>query len=63
MGKIEIGYGSHPDYRSKGYMTEALKAITKWVFNQSILPVKKIITQTKKDNISSQKVLIKAGYI
>lgn len=62
-GEIEIGYGSHTDYRAKGYMTETLKAITEWGFNQSILPIKKIIAQTQKDNIPSQKVLIKAGYI
>lgn len=62
-GEIEIGYGSHFDFRSKGYMTEALKAITKWGLNQSILPIKKITAQTKKDNIPSQKVLIKAGYV
>ena len=28
MGEIEIGYGTHTNYRSKGFMTEALKAIT-----------------------------------
>ncbi|MCF8002045.1 MAG: GNAT family N-acetyltransferase [Halanaerobiales bacterium] len=63
LGEIEIGYGTHPNYRSKGFMTEALKAITNWGFNQSILPIKKIIAKTKKDNIPSQKVLIKAGYV
>ena len=63
MGEIEIGYGTHTNYRSKGFMTEALKAITNWGFNQSILPIKKIIAQTKEDNIPSQKVLIKAGYV
>lgn len=63
MGEIEIGYGTHSDYRSKGYMTEALKAITRWGFNQTILPIKKIIAKTKSDNIPSQKVLKKARYI
>jgi predicted acetyltransferase len=32
IGEIEVGYGTHKDYRSKGYMTEALKTITKWGF-------------------------------
>jgi len=40
-------------------MTEALKAMIGWVFEQSIIPVVSVIGSTDKDNIASQKVLIK----
>ncbi len=62
IGEIEVGYGTQREYRSKGYMTEALKTITKWGFNQTILPIEKILAKTKENNIPSQKVLKKAGY-
>lgn len=62
-GEIEVGYGTHSKYRSKGYMTEALKAITKWGFKQTLLPIEKILAKTENDNIPSQKVLEKAGYV
>jgi RimJ/RimL family protein N-acetyltransferase len=31
-------------------------------FNQTLLPIEKILAKTKEDNIPSQKVLKKAGY-
>lgn len=60
-GEIEVGYGIDDEYRGKGYMTEALKAMIGWAFEQSIIPVVSVIASTDKDNIASQKVLIKNG--
>lgn len=54
-GEVEIGYGIHLPHQGKGYMNEALKSFTKHV--KSLPNVKEIIAQTKKTNISSQKVL------
>ena len=62
QGEIEIGYGISIDFRSNGYMTEALNAMLKWGFKQKLLPINKIVAKTKTDNIPSQKVLEKAGF-
>lgn len=54
-GEIEISYGTHFDFRRKGYMTEAVGEMLKWVKNQS--DVRKILANTEKNNLSSQRVL------
>lgn len=60
-GQVEIGYGTNLFYRSKGYMTEAVKAVTDWALQ---LPeVKTIIAETEPDNYASHKVLLKCGFI
>jgi len=61
-GELEIGYGIGLEFRSHGYMTEALKAMIDWAFKQELLNIKKIFAKTKEDNIPSQKVLKKAGF-
>lgn len=61
LGQIEIGYGIEEGYRNKGYTTEAVIKIMKWVFSQDIIPVKYVTACTDKENIASQKVLLKAG--
>lgn len=61
-GEVEIGYGISIEFRSQGYMTEALNAMVKWGFVQKLLPIKKIVAKTKKDNIPSQKVLKNVGF-
>ena len=61
LGQIEIGYGIEEDYRNKGYTTEAVIKIMEWVFSQDIIPVKYVTACTDKENIASQKVLLKAG--
>lgn len=61
LGQIEIGYGIEEGYRNKGYTTEAVIKIMKWVFSQDIIPVKYVTACTDKENIASQKVLLKSG--
>lgn len=61
-GETELGYGINPNFRSKGYMTEALKKMINWGFRQQLRPIKTIIAKTDKENISSQKVLQKVGF-
>ena len=60
-GMIEIGYGINSEYENKGYMTEAIQAITRWA---SLQPeVNKIEAEAEEDNIASIRVLEKSNYI
>lgn len=60
QGEAEIGYGIDPGYRRKGYMTEAVKALISWAFEE--LNCKSIIAPgTRKSNVASNRVLEKVG--
>lgn len=59
-GVMEVGYSTYPDFKNKGYMTEALSLLRKWAFEQP--DVKIIIAQTDKDNLPSHKVLSKNDF-
>lgn len=56
-GEVIIGYYMQEEYRCNGYMTEALRRFTQWVFLNS--DVKSIVADTLKSNKLSQKVLLK----
>lgn len=60
-GEVEIGYGINSIYQSRGYMSEAVKALIKWAFSH---PECKAInaTDVRPDNYPSQKVLVKCGF-
>lgn len=60
-GVLEIGYGINPKYEGKGLMTEAVSAIVRWASEQP--GVLLIEAETEPDNIASQRVLEKAGFI
>lgn len=60
-GMVDIGYGIKPEYEGNGYTTEAVKAMVCWANAQS--GVKRIEAETDPDNIASQRVLFKAGFI
>lgn len=57
-GEVEIGYGINPIFQSRGYMSEAVKALIEWAFSH---PECKAINATNvvPDNFPSQKVLVK----
>lgn len=59
-GEIEISYGTHFEFRRKGYMTEAVGEMLKWAKMQS--NVRKILANTDKNNLSSQRVLKNNGF-
>jgi [ribosomal protein S5]-alanine N-acetyltransferase len=60
-GEVEIGYGIHPDYQNQGFMTETVLALVGWAFSQ---PVCRVVTaETHRDNLPSQRVLAKAGFL
>ena len=56
-GEIEIGYGIHDEFQGKGYMTEAIGAISAWAFTQ--LDVKTILAETDHANLASHRTLDK----
>lgn len=60
-GTVEIGYGIEKEYEGKGYMTEAVTAMSVWASNQE--GVLRVEAETDPDNIASQKVLQKSGYV
>jgi RimJ/RimL family protein N-acetyltransferase len=56
----EIFYMLLPENRGKGYATEAVKAITSWVFDNYDIPY--LIGTVGIDNIKSQRVLERCNY-
>jgi ribosomal-protein-alanine N-acetyltransferase len=60
-GEVIIGYGTDESYQNKGYMTESVEGLIKWIFtNPKALS---IIADTDKVNIASHRVLEKNGFI
>lgn len=59
-GMIEVGYGIDEPYRNNGYMTEALKEVSKWAINQE--EVTRIEAEIEITNIPSKRVLEKSSY-
>lgn len=60
-GRAEIGYGIEDGFRGNGYAAEAVAALTRWA---AVRPgVVSIEAETEPDNLASQKVLGKAGFV
>ena len=60
-GNAEIGYGIAEDHQGCGYATEAVSALVDWALG---LPgVSCVTAETEADNIASQSVLKKSGFI
>lgn len=59
MGSVEVGYAMHEDYRNLGYMTEGVRALVAWAFQQP--DCSRVVAETLRTNLASQKVLQKAG--
>jgi RimJ/RimL family protein N-acetyltransferase len=49
----------HPEYRNRGYMTETVRALVQWAFQQD--NCKAVVAETLHDNLASQRVLQRAG--
>ena len=60
-GEVEIGYGLGKQHEHHGYMTEAVQAFCKWGRDKK--DIKYIIAETKIDNIASQRVLQRCGFV
>ena len=59
-GGVEIGYGMKEGYEGHGFMTEAVKALTGWAFDQK--GVRRIFAETVPENRASQRILEKLGF-
>ena len=57
-GSTEIGYGIDPAYQGKGYMSEAIQALTGWAFSH---PFCNVITATEVENPASRRLLERLG--
>ena len=55
----EVGYGMNPAYTGHGYMTEALTAFLEF---GKRLGIRKVLADTKPDNLKSQNVLRRCGF-
>ena len=58
-GVTEVGYGMNPAYTGHGYMTEALTAFLEF---GKRLGIRKVLADTKPDNLKSQNVLRRCGF-
>ncbi len=58
-GKYEIGWTIHPDYRNKGFATEAAKALLKYAFEN--LSAQSITAHCDSENKASESVMKKIG--
>lgn len=58
-GNVEFGYSIVPEYRGKGYATEAARAMIEWAFKQP--GVRRVTADCLNDNYPSIRVLEKAG--
>jgi ribosomal-protein-alanine N-acetyltransferase len=56
---IELGYGVHPDFRNRGYATEATRALVEWGLSQPA--VGRVIAKCDPANAPSVRVLEKIG--
>ena len=60
-GVVEIAYGVTPDQRSKGYATEAARALVAYAFGFG--EVRVVRAHTLPDGSASKRVLAKCGFV
>jgi ribosomal-protein-alanine N-acetyltransferase len=59
-GVVEIAYGVSPDYRGKGYATEAAQSLTDYAFSSG--KVRVVRAHTRPEPNASTRVLAKCGF-
>ena len=60
-GMVEVGYGILEEYQGQGYATEAVGAAMIWALKQP--DVIRVEAETEPDNLASQRVLEKCGFL
>jgi len=58
-GTIELGFGVHPNFRNRGYASEAARALIEWGLDQPA--VTRVVAACDQDNGASARVLEKSG--
>jgi ribosomal-protein-alanine N-acetyltransferase len=61
LSEIQLGYALLKEYWGRGFAAESVMAGRHYAFEQMKLP--RIVALTEKDNIGSQKVLLKCGFV
>jgi RimJ/RimL family protein N-acetyltransferase len=59
-GQAMIGYAMLPAFRGRGVATRAVRLLSAWAFE---IGVRRLIAGTATDNVASQRVLEKAGFV
>ncbi|MBP7460742.1 MAG: GNAT family N-acetyltransferase [Candidatus Delongbacteria bacterium] len=59
-GRVEIGYGTEPEYRRLGLMKEALGVIMSWIRNQQ--RIRMVTAETEPGNTGSIRTLMRCGF-
>ena len=59
--EITVGYMIDTPFHNQGFATEALKAVLGWAFQEE--NDFKVLAETPKDHLASQKVLMKCGFV
>jgi len=59
-GVVEVAYGINPEFRGKGYATEAAQALTEFALASG--QVRLVRAHTRPDNSASVRVLEKCGF-
>jgi [ribosomal protein S5]-alanine N-acetyltransferase len=60
-GSVEIGYGIDPAFARRGFITEAVEVMCLWALSQKY--IRSVRAETDRENIASQKVLQKNGFV
>ncbi|MFI7602460.1 GNAT family N-acetyltransferase [Actinoplanes sp. NPDC049681] len=60
-GAAEIGYGIVEEFRGRGLVSEALRALAEWAFSRPGLT--ELQAGTEPDHVPSQRVLTRAGFV
>jgi len=59
--EVEIGYGLNTAFRGKGYMAEAISAVSDWALRQT--GISGVLAKTDTENRASGNVLRRSGFI
>lgn len=60
-GYLQLGYDMGPEYRGKGYMTEAVQAVIRFMLTKA--QANRVFCSVRAGNIASRRVCEKAGMI
>ncbi|HZE29983.1 MAG TPA: GNAT family N-acetyltransferase [Actinoallomurus sp.] len=55
-----VGYSMRPEFRGRGVATQAVRLLSTWAF---AIGVQRLVAGTAPDNLASQRVLEKAGFV
>ncbi|WP_433224948.1 GNAT family N-acetyltransferase [Microtetraspora malaysiensis] len=61
LDQAMIGYGLRPEFRGRGLVTRAVDLLVDWAFTHTRL--RRLIAGTAPDNVASQRVLERAGFV